>query len=84
MSHGSRSHIYVEVSSGATTYSMALGSASSRGELQCCHVFLSSGPHLPDEVSSCAATWPRPRLPERRAPVLARTTPPSAGCGPQE
>jgi hypothetical protein len=55
-----------------------------RGELRHCHVFLSSGPHLPAEVNSDAATWPRLRLPERRAPVLSHTPRPPAGRGQQE
>jgi hypothetical protein len=59
--------------SDAATCPMAPGSASPRGEIRRCHVFLSSGPHLPTEVGSDAATWPRPRLPERRAPVLPCT-----------
>jgi hypothetical protein len=62
-----------EESSGAATCPMALSSASSRGELRCCHVFLSSGPHLPAKVGFGAAMWPRPCLPERRALVLPRT-----------
>jgi hypothetical protein len=62
-----------EVGSGAATCPMALGSASPRGELRRCHVFLSSGPRLPAEVGSGTATWPWPHLPERRATVLSRT-----------
>jgi hypothetical protein len=63
---------------------MALGSPSPKGELRRCHVFLSSEPRLPAEVGSSAATWPRPRLPVRRAPVLPRTPRPPSDCGPQE
>jgi hypothetical protein len=46
------------------------GFASPRGELLRFHAFLSSGPRLPAEVGSGAVTWPRPHLPERRAPAL--------------
>jgi hypothetical protein len=63
----------VEVGSDATTCLIAPGSASSRGELRRCHVFLSSAPRFSVEVGSDAVTWPRPRLSERRAPVLPRT-----------
>jgi hypothetical protein len=62
-----------ELVSGVPTCPMAPGSTSPRGELQCCHVFFSSGSHLPVEVGSGSTTWPRPHLPERRAPVLPRT-----------
>jgi hypothetical protein len=55
-----------------------------RGGLRRCHVFLSSGPRLPAEVGSGAATWPWPHLPERRAPVLPHAPQPPAGCGPQK
>jgi hypothetical protein len=73
-----------EMGSDAATCHMASGSASPRGELQRYHVFLSSGPRIPTEVGSDAVTWPRPRLPERRAPVLPRTPRPPAGYEPQE
>jgi hypothetical protein len=69
----SEPHLLAKVCSGAATCPMASGSASPRGELQRCHVFFSSGPRLPTEVGSDAATWPWPRLLERRAPVLPRT-----------
>jgi hypothetical protein len=58
VSHGSGPRLPVEVGSGAATCPMAPGSASLRGELRRCHVFLGSGPRLPAEVSSDAATWP--------------------------
>jgi hypothetical protein len=77
-------HLPAEVASSAATCPMAPGFASSRGELRHCHVFLSSGSRLPTKVGSGAATWPRPYLPERRAPVLPRTPRPPAGCVPQE
>jgi hypothetical protein len=79
-----RSRLLVEVGSGAVTCSMVLDSVFLRGKFQRCHVFLSSGPHLPGEVGSGAATWLRSRLPERRALVLPRIPWPLAGCGPQE
>jgi hypothetical protein len=84
MSHGPGPHLPTEVSSGAAMCPMALGSASLRGELQRCNVFLSSEPRLPIEVGSGAAAWPQPHLPERTAPVLPHTPRPPAGCGPQE
>jgi hypothetical protein len=46
------------VGSSAATCPMALGFASPRGELRCCHVFLSFGPRLPIEVGSGAAMCP--------------------------
>jgi hypothetical protein len=79
-----RSHLPAEVGSSTATCPMAPGSASLRGELRCYDVFLSSGPCLPIEVGSGAITWPWPRLPERRAPVLPRTPWPPASCVPQE
>jgi hypothetical protein len=57
VSHGPGPYLPAEVSSGTVTCPMAPGSASPRGELWRCHVFLSYGPCLPDEVSSGAATY---------------------------
>jgi hypothetical protein len=56
VSHGSGPCLPDEVSSGAATYPMALGSASLRGKLRCCHV--SHGPrqavdHRNKEMLSC-------------------------------
>jgi hypothetical protein len=62
-----------EVGFDAVTCHVAPASASPRGDFRRCHVFLNSGPHLPVEVGSGAVMWPRPRLPERRAPVLPCT-----------
>jgi hypothetical protein len=52
----SEPHLLAELSYGATMCFSASDPASQRGELWCCHVFLSSGPHLHVEVCSDAAT----------------------------
>jgi hypothetical protein len=82
MSRGPEPHLPAEVSCDTAMCPMAPGSTSLRGELLRCHVFLSSGPRLPDEVGFDATTWPQPRLPERRALVQPRTPRPPADCGP--
>jgi hypothetical protein len=57
-SRGPEPHLLAEVSSGASTCPMALGSASLRGELRCCH--MSHGPQrVMDHRNKERPSYPR-------------------------